>query len=154
MNEFENEKNEGMTLIVKTVTRLTFGLILLYGLYIAIHGHLTPGGGFAGGVICALAFVNLILAYGQKVALGKLGKEVASLLEGIGALVFITLAVVGFAGGYFFLNIIGKGEPYRLFSAGMIPFYNIAAILFKVSAGLLYVFVVLGLASYKRRSNK
>lgn len=45
---------QGMTLIVKTVTRLTIGLILMYGIYITLHGHLGPGGGFAGGVIVAL----------------------------------------------------------------------------------------------------
>lgn len=150
MNENESEK-KGMTLIVKTVTRLTFGLVFLYGVYIAIHGHLTPGGGFAGGVICALAFANLILAYGQERALGKIGKDIASLLEGIGALVFIALAIAGFIGGYFFLNIIDKGEPFRLFSAGMIPLYNIAGILLKVGAGLLSVFVVL--SSYKKKAN-
>lgn len=148
MNESEKM---GMTLIVKTVTRLTFDLILLYGLYLAIHGHLTPGGGFVGGVVCVLAFTHLMLAFGQERALGKIGKDVASLLEGIGALVFIALAVVGFIGGYFFLNIVDKGEPFRLFSAGMIPLYNIGGVLLKVGAGLLSVVVVL--SSYKKRSN-
>ncbi|MBU3958757.1 MAG: hypothetical protein KKE91_02725, partial [Candidatus Omnitrophica bacterium] len=58
-------KEPGMTLIVKTITRLTVGLILLYGIYIVLHGHLTPGGGFAGGVIIALSFVHLMLAFGK-----------------------------------------------------------------------------------------
>ena len=44
------EHGDGMSVIVKTVTRLTVGLIFLYGIYIVLHGHLTPGGGFAGGV--------------------------------------------------------------------------------------------------------
>ena len=52
---------EGMTLIVKTITRLTVGLIMLFGIYIVLHGHLTPGGGFAGGVIVALSFIHLML---------------------------------------------------------------------------------------------
>jgi len=46
------EHEKGMSLIVKTITRLTVGLILLYGIYIVLHGHVSPGGGFAGGVIC------------------------------------------------------------------------------------------------------
>jgi len=63
-----NKTNEkGMSLIVKTITRLTVGIMLLYGIYIISHGHLTPGGGFAGGVIIALSFVNLMLAYGKVV---------------------------------------------------------------------------------------
>lgn len=47
--------DKGMTLIVKTVTRLTLGFILLYGIYISLNGHISPGGGFAGGVIVALS---------------------------------------------------------------------------------------------------
>ena len=42
---------KGMTVIVKTITGLISGLILLFGIYIVAHGHLTPGGGFAGGII-------------------------------------------------------------------------------------------------------
>ena len=35
--------DKGMTLIVKEVTRLTVGLIFLFGIYIMLHGHITPG---------------------------------------------------------------------------------------------------------------
>lgn len=60
---------KGMTLIVKTVTRLTLGFILLYGIYIAMNGHIGPGGGFAGGVIVALSFVHIMLAFGKEISL-------------------------------------------------------------------------------------
>lgn len=131
-----------MTLIVKTITRLTVGLILLFGIYIVLHGHLTPGGGFAGGVIIALSFIHLMLAFGKDVALKKLSKAGASFFESFGALMFLTLALLGFTGGYFFLNFLRKGEPFNLFSAGIIPFCNIA-ISFKVGAGLFAIFIAL-----------
>jgi multicomponent Na+:H+ antiporter subunit B len=135
-----------MTLIVKTVTRLTVGLILLYGIYIVLHGHISPGGGFAGGVIIALSFVHLMIAFGKEVALEKLSQNLASILESLGALMFLTIAVVGFvAGGYFFLNFfLYKGKPFDLFSAGIIPLCNIAICL-KVGAGLFAIFVALTL---------
>ncbi len=137
-------KNEaGMTLIVKTITRLTVGLILLYGIYIVLHGHLTPGGGFAGGVIIALSFVHLMLAFGRKVALKKLSQATASFFESLGALMFLSIALLGFIGGYFFFNFfIHKGKPFQLFSAGIIPLCNIAISL-KVGAGLFAIFVAL-----------
>ena len=131
-----------MTLIVKTVTRFTVGLILLYGIYIVLHGHVSPGGGFAGGVIIALSFIHLMLAFGKEVAFRKLSKQAASIFESVGAIMFLTIAVVGFIGGYFFLNLLNKGEPFKLFSAGIIPLCNIA-ISFKVGAGLFSIFVVL-----------
>jgi len=130
----------GMTLIVKTITRLTVGLILLYGIYIVTHGHLTPGGGFAGGVIIALSFIHLTLAFGKEVALKKLSKEGTSILDSLGALIFLAIAILGFTGGYFFLNFINKGVPFRLLSAGIIPLCNIAIAL-KVGAGLFAIFM-------------
>ena len=138
------EHEKGMSLIVKTITRLTVGLILLYGIYIVSHGHVSPGGRFAGGVIIALSFVHLMLAYGKDVALHKLPKTVASFFEGTGALLFLGIALLGFTGGYFFLNFISKGEPFKLFSAGIIPLCNIA-ISIKVGAGLFGIFVALTL---------
>ena len=142
------EREQGMSLIVKTITRLTVGLILLYGIYIVLHGHVSPGGGFAGGVIIALSFIHLMLAYGREEAFKKLSKAAASLFENLGALLFLTIALLGFTGGYFFLNFISKGEPFKLFSAGIIPLCNIAISL-KVGAGLFAIFVALVLLKFE-----
>ncbi len=132
-----------MTLIVKTITRLTVGLILLFGIYIVLHGHLSPGGGFAGGVIIALSFVHLMIAFGRDVALKRFSASFASLLESFGGLMFLSIALLGFIGGYFFLNFFfKKGLPFHLFSAGIIPLCNIAISL-KVGAGLFAIFVAL-----------
>ena len=142
------EHEKGMSLIVKTITRLTVGLILLYGIYIVLHGHVSPGGGFAGGVIIALSFIHLMLAYGKEVAFKKLSKAWASVFESVGAIMFLAIALLGFTGGYFFLNFLSKGEPFRLFSAGIIPLCNIAICL-KVGAGLFAIFVALVLLKFE-----
>ncbi len=138
----KKSNNKGMTLIVKTITRFTVGLILLYGIYIVLHGHVSPGGGFAGGVIIALSFIHLMLAFGKDVVFKKLSLQAAQTFESFGAIMFLTIAVIGLIGGYFFLNLLSKGEPFKLFSAGIIPLCNIA-ISFKVGAGLFSIFVVL-----------
>ena len=139
----KNKKEVGMTIIVKTITKLTVGLIFLYGVYIVLHGHVSPGGGFAGGVIIALSFIHLMLAFGREVALKKLSQTASSILESLGALLFLSVALLGFLGGYFFFNFfLHKGEPFRLFSAGIIPLCNIA-ISIKVGAGLFAIFAAL-----------
>ncbi|MCX5657578.1 MAG: hypothetical protein NTZ48_05065 [Candidatus Omnitrophica bacterium] len=130
----------GMSLIVKTITRLTSGLILLFGIDIVLHGHLSPGGGFAGGVVIALSLVQLMLAFGRDAALSRLSASLASNLESIGALLFLSIALIGFFGGSFFSNILGKGMPFKLFSAGTIPLSNIAISL-KVGVGLFAIFL-------------
>ena len=141
-NKVPDSGKSGMTLIVKTITRLTVGLILLYGIYIVTHGHVSPGGGFPGGVIIALSFVHLMLAFGKDLALKKLSQGVASFFESFGATMFLTIALLGIMGGYFFFNFVLKGKPFNLFSAGIIPLCNIAICL-KVGAGLFAVFVAL-----------
>ena len=141
------EHDKGMSLIVKVITRLIVGIILLYGIYIVLHGHISPGGGFAGGVIIALSFVNLMLAYGKDVALKKLPKAAMSFFGSMGAILFLSIALLGFSGGYFFLNFLSKEEPFRLFSAGTIPLGDIAISLI-VGAGLSAIFIALVLLKF------
>jgi len=132
-----------MSVIVKTVTRLTVGLIFLYGIYIILHGHITPGGGFAGGVIIALSFINLDLAFGGKVSSKIFSKKGTGVVEALGAIMFIALALFGMRYGGFFDNFLHPdGEPGQLVSAGIIPLENIAISL-KVAAGLFGIFLAL-----------
>lgn len=143
-----------MTFIVKAIARITIVFILVYGIYIAAHGHLTPGGGFAGGIIIALSFIQLMLAYGRGAALAKLSKTVAALFESFGAIALLAIALLGFMGGYFFLNFFAsKGAPFTLFSAGIIPLANIA-IMVKVCTGVFAIFVVLVLLKMKNGGDK
>ena len=149
-----NNPRSGMTFIVKTIVRFVGGIIVIFGIYLVLHGHLSPGGGFAGGVILASALVLLMLAYGKDVALKELSHSRASLFESIGALLFLIIALSGFAGGYFFLNVLPKGQPFKIFSAGIIPLCNIAVGI-KVSGALFAAFVVLVLVRLKiKKINK
>ncbi len=139
---------KGMTPIVKTITGWIKGLIMIFGIYIVLYGHLTPGGGFAGGVILAMVFVLLTLAYGKEESLRRFRIGVASELDSVGALMFLVIAVLGIAGtlgGRFFINYIAKanpGTPFTLFSSGIIPLCNIAIAL-KVASSLFMVFILL-----------
>ena len=138
----------GMTVIVKTITRLIAAFIFLYGVYIVLHGHLTPGGGFAGGVIIAASFVLLILSFGTLEMKEKASYAFGSIFESIGGLLFILLAAFGLLlGTYFFLNFLPKGTPLRLVSAGIIPLANIA-IGIKVGAGLFSIFLALAATKF------
>lgn len=91
--------NGGMTLIVKTITRITLGFILLYGIYIALNGNISPGGGFVGGVIIALSFVHVMLAFGKEVALKKLHSYTFRFAVSIASLAFLYMVMKGSGGG-------------------------------------------------------
>jgi multicomponent Na+:H+ antiporter subunit B len=136
---------EGMSLIVKTASRWLKGLILLYGIWMVLYGHLTPGGGFPGGVVIASAFILITLAEGQAGATKHLSRTAAMECDSIGALIFLLVAVMGMVvAGAFFRNFISTPDAsfFALVSAGVMPLCNIGIGL-KVSASLFMVFVIL-----------
>jgi len=139
-----SDSQKGMTLIVKTVVRFAIGIIFMFGWYITVYGHLTPGGGFAGGTILACGYVILTLAFGKDLALRKMSDMAASIVDNSCALLFVLIPIVGFAFGYFFLNFPPHGKPFHLVSAGLIPLYNIIIGL-KVTSSLFAIFIALSI---------
>jgi multicomponent Na+:H+ antiporter subunit B len=139
-----NEEMKGMTVIVKKTTQLIAGLVFLYGIYIIIHGHLTPGGGFAGGVILAGSFILLILAYGSDFLHLVREETGTTMYENLAILVVLFLALSGLLLGarVFFLNWAPKGIYGELISAGLLPLYNIF-IGIEVAASILSIFLAL-----------
>jgi multicomponent Na+:H+ antiporter subunit B len=146
-------REHGMTVIVKTVTRLTLAFILLYGIYIALNGHISPGGGFVGGVIVALSFVHVMLAFGKEAALKRLHSKGLRLAVNIGALMFLYIVMMRFAwkfpAGRF---IIEKMRPHEIFANEIIlPLCELAI----VGAGLFTVFIALVLlCKYEEKIEK
>ena len=140
---------QGMSPIVKNITRVVAGFIVLFGAYIVLYGHVTPGGGFAGGVILAGGLALVVLAFGEAFARQVLTHDLAKAADSMGALLFLLVAVLGFAGGVFFTNFLPAGTVGYLVSAGTIPISNLG-IGIKVGAGLFGVF--LALATFRRYS--
>jgi multicomponent Na+:H+ antiporter subunit B len=116
------------------------GPVLVVAIYIVIHGHLTPGGGFSGGVIGAAA---LLLAYaaGQQVRLGRVGSiGLLEVTEAIGAGGFLLVALGALiAVGATLQNFLPLGTSGMLLSAGTIPVGNVAVGIEVVGAVALIV---------------
>ena len=136
----------GLTLIVKTITDFVVAFIVVFGAYIVLYGHLTPGGGFAGGVVIACGFILLTIAGGGRAGSRFFSPRVASTLDSAGVVLFLLLASMGvwWAGDAFFTNFIGTAEQARftLVSGGIIPLANLALGV-KVASSLFLVFTVL-----------
>jgi multisubunit Na+/H+ antiporter MnhB subunit len=144
---------KGMTIIVKKTTQLIAGMIFLYGIYVIVHGHLTPGGGFAGGVIIAGSFILVTLAFGGEFL--KLLKEETgtTMVESMATIMVILIATGGFLFGtkVFFNNFLPKGVVGNLISAGVLPLYNIFVGM-EVAASIFIIF--LSLIIFKEESSK
>lgn len=143
----------GMTFIVRTVTSLVAGLIAIFGVYIVLFGHLTPGGGFSGGVILACGLILLCLAFGREFVEELIGDRTATIFDCIGALGFLAIAtVLGYYGGAFFTNVLLGGEPRFLLTDGGIILPCNIAIGVKVGACLFGVFLALAVFRPGRRT--
>ncbi len=130
----------GMTVIVRTIARLLFPFTFLFGAYIVLHGHLTPGGGFPGGVIIAASVVMLLLAFGIERAETRVSFLQAEVLESIGGLAIVVLGLLGLLLGVAFLqNKFPMGELGQLFSAGNLPLLYLGVGI-KVAAGIILIF--------------
>lgn len=105
--------------ILLTASKVLVPVMVLFGIYIIINGHLTPGGGFQGGAIIASAVVLALLANPNM----KFNHRLFSVLESISGVSFVLIGVAGIAlaGGFLDNRIIPTGELGTLLSAGAIP---------------------------------
>ncbi len=112
------ERREGSPLL-KTGAALLFPIILLFGVYIFINGHLTPGGGFQGGVVIASAVVLLLMATSEM----HMKHGLLNLVEALSGATYAAIGLLGLwlAAGFLDPRFLPAGEFGALFSAGAIP---------------------------------
>jgi len=126
--------------VVRIFTRKLFPFMLLYGCYLISHGHLSPGGGFQGGVILGSAIILFGLVEGVSFVQRRFKEELLSAAKNIGMLVFVSLGFGGMIlGGSFLSDFIPRGEIGTVPSAGLILYLNLT-IGFMVGTGIAVVF--------------
>jgi len=134
----------GMSIVVKNITRVVVPFIVVFGIYVALYGHLSPGGGFTGGVIIGVAGALIVLAFGMRGIRAILSEKTVTMADCGAAMAFLGIAMLGYLVGGFFLHWLGSGQPFTLISAGTIPLSNIAIGL-KVGACMYAAFEALAL---------
>jgi multisubunit Na+/H+ antiporter MnhB subunit len=136
------ESRAEMTVIVRTIIRSLRPIILVFGAYIVTYGHLTPGGGFQGGMILVGAIMSFYLAYGYRIV-RRFNEEDLDLAEHIGALTYVFTGLLGVFAGFSFLNnVLRGGAPGSLLSGGIVLILNFV-VGFKVAAGTMLVLLIL-----------
>ena len=91
------------SLILTTVTRLVFFVVLLFSLYLLLRGHNNPGGGFIAGVMTALGILLQAIASDLRDVRLVLRAELR-LLTGVGLLISFITGLVPMLFGYPFLT--------------------------------------------------
>ncbi len=163
----EKLPSNGMSVIAKTITKITLVAIPVVAASIALHGHLTPGGGFQGGSVFAVATLLAIVAMGTGFLANRgwsKGRLLGLRTLGLIVIVFVAIAVpiIGYMRGvhaYIMQNqekpwsSVGLGYVYELLGhevlySGTLLFLNLAEFL-AVSAGLTLVFLIMALPREK-----
>jgi len=105
--------------IVETATELLLPMVMLFGVYVFLNGHLSPGGGFQGGAIIASGTMFLLLALPES----HISRLLVALTESLSGFSYVVIGVLGviMAGGFLDNRIMGLGTYGDLFSAGAIP---------------------------------
>ena len=114
-------------LILRYIARLLVPCILILGMYIILNGHLSPGGGFSGGAVMGAGLILMLNAYGfrrmERFFTIRLFRAVTTCALGFYAL---SKAYSFFTGANHLPSVITPGTPGMIFSAGLIPYLNIA----------------------------
>lgn len=120
---------------------------LIFGFYVILHGHLSPGGGFQGGIVVCSAVVLLYLGYGYKVLMQSLSFNLLHKTEGFASILYVAFAMIGVVClGNFCMNALyNAGNIGDLWSTGTIFLMN-SAVGLKVLTGVsVLIMLMLGI---------
>lgn len=113
--------------ILQTTAKVLCPIIFVFGIYVVLNGHLSPGGGFSGGAILGAGMILYVSAFG----FNKMEKFFNEHIYKIAKITALTM--YGVIGSYFYLlgangieNHIPLGIPGRILSAGIILPIDIA----------------------------
>jgi multicomponent Na+:H+ antiporter subunit B len=112
----ENVKPDAPDIVLETACRVLTPVIQLFALYVVAHGHISPGGGFQGGVIFGASFILIAIAYDLPTALKYLPERRALVLAGTGVLIYAGIGILCMLLGGNFLDysVLDKLVPVLL----------------------------------------
>ena len=115
----EAEDKKPSSEIVVTAAQLLLPMVFLFGVYVFVNGHLSPGGGFQGGAIIAAGSLLLLLTLPG----AELRQRLIAVTESLSGFGYVVIGVLGviLAGGFLDNRIMSLGTYGTLFSAGAIP---------------------------------
>jgi len=106
--------------MLQTASKFLFPIIMLFGIYVMIYGHLSPGGGFQGGVVIASGVLLLLISHKEF----EVPHSVIVLLETFAGVSYVLIGLIGlvvldtFLGNFLPHDISNMG---LLMSGGIIP---------------------------------
>jgi multicomponent Na+:H+ antiporter subunit B len=125
--------------VVDTITRKLVPFVLLFGFYLTSNGHISPGGGFQGGVVIATGVIMLGLSRGAIPGEVLFSGRLLASTEGA---MFVAFVVVGFGALAFGLPMLADFLPAQYRVIARIPSFVFGLNLIigvKVGAGITII---------------
>lgn len=112
--------------ILQKMTLVLVPVIFLFGFYIILNGHLSPGGGFSGGATIGAGLILYVTTFGFHKTQRFFNEKVYDLVK-VGALSLYSLTMIYYfyTGANMLKNVIPLGTPGNILSSGMILPINI-----------------------------
>jgi multicomponent Na+:H+ antiporter subunit B len=104
---------EHESIIVKTISRLLTPFIQIFALYVIMHGHSSPGGGFQGGIILGASYILLILSLGMNEVKRRFNERLLTIFTSLGVFIYASIGILCLILGANFLDygILPIAEP-------------------------------------------
>ena len=98
----DHEVDTEPDLIVTNTVRLIIPVIQIFAFYVLAHGHVSPGGGFQGGVLMGASFILIALSWDLEKALLRFPVERCLLVAALGIILYAGIGLLSmFLGGEF-----------------------------------------------------
>ncbi|MBQ9166081.1 MAG: MnhB domain-containing protein [Oscillospiraceae bacterium] len=98
-------------IIVRCAADIFLPLACVFGLYVVLHGHLSAGGGFQGGVLVASAILLVYLGHGNSRVRKSFSSKLLHSSETVAEIMYVVIALLGvFTGLNFCVNFVFAGQ--------------------------------------------
>ncbi len=126
--------------VVRTISRILIPFMQIFGLYVFVHGHGSPGGGFQGGCILAASFILLAVAFNLKEAKRRFKERRNAIFCALGVLIYTG---TGYLGLLYTGNFLDYGQLSHLLSTdpAKARYYGMAMIELGVQITVMAVMV-------------
>lgn len=126
-------------IVIKTVCRAITPFLQLYGLYVIIHGHYSPGGGFQGGCILAASFILIVLAFDMKEVKKRMGEKLNIIFCSLGVIVFSGIGLLSLMLG---ANYLDYGIFYKILLSDPVHARSLGILGVEIGVGLTVMAVM------------
>jgi multicomponent Na+:H+ antiporter subunit B len=135
--------------IIQTICRLMIPFIQIYALYVIMHGHYSPGGGFQGGTILGASLILLVIAYGLEEARRRISMKALTVFASAGLFLYSGIGVLSLVMGGNYLDY-GK-LPLPISSIPKIRAMGILGIEIGVGLGVMAIMtlIFMSIASFE-----